>query len=86
MYGDDYSSSHGGEKCMHSDHYDSKEAAKRAARMQGMSGCHSMMCNGEKVYMPGDSHSQYMDGQERNGGGLMGGGNGAGINPGDFGL
>jgi hypothetical protein len=56
-----YGSSHGGSKCHHSDHYDTKKAAKQAARRMGMDGCHSMTCNGNKVYMPGDSHSDYMD-------------------------
>jgi len=60
----------GGDKCMHSDHYDSKEGAEMAAKRMGMSGHHKMSCNGKKVYMPGSSHSQYMDYKE---GGMMGG-------------
>lgn len=52
------------EKCMHRDHYDTKEAAKRAAKGMGLSGCHSMSCDGKKVYMPGSKHSEYMDYQD----------------------
>jgi len=65
---------------MHSDHYDTKTDAKQAARQMGISGCHSMQCNGNKVYMPGSSHSQYMDKMDG------GRGNGTGIDPSTFGL
>lgn len=78
MYGDS-----GGEKCMHSDHYDSREGAKKAAKQMGISGCHKQSCNGKTVYMPGSSHSQYMDAQES---GMLGGGNESGIDPSTFGL
>lgn len=80
MYGG-YGGSDNGGKCHHSDHYDSKEAAKQAARRMGKSGCHKMTCNGKTVYMIGESHSDYMDSKD---GGS--GGNGSGINPGAFGL
>jgi hypothetical protein len=56
---------------MHSDHYDTKTAAKRAAKRMGLDGCHRMSCNGDTVYMPGESHADYMDFKE---GGMMGGG------------
>jgi len=74
---------HGGGKCHHKDHYDSREGAKMAARKMGCSGCHKMTCNGKTVYMPGETHAQYMDCKD---GGMMGGDNSAGINPSDFGL
>jgi hypothetical protein len=54
MYGHD-------EKCHHHDHYDTKKEAKEAARRMGLSGCHKMQCDGKTVYMPGDSHAEYMD-------------------------
>lgn len=82
MYGD-YSGDTD-EKCWHRDHYDTKTDAKRAAKQMGISGCHSQKCNGKRVYMPGDSHQQYMDAK---GGSLFSGGsNGAGIDPETFGL
>lgn len=59
MYGN-YSDKPGG-SCHHSDHYDSKQSAKQAAKRMGISGCHSMQCGGKKVYMPGRSHEKYMD-------------------------
>jgi len=77
MYGG-YGSDSGG-KCNHKDHYDSKEAAKQAARRMGKSGCHKMTCKGKTVYMPGESHGDYMDSKDS-------GGNGSGIDPGAFGL
>jgi len=84
MYG--YSSNHNsddGGKCNHRDHYDSKEAAKQAARRMGKTGCHKMTCKGKTVYMPGESHGDYMDSRD---GGTSGGTTSAGIDPSDFGL
>ena len=74
MYGNNHG---GGQKCMHSDHHDTKEAARQAARKMGMSGCHKMSCNGKTVYMPGSSHSSYMDAKET-------GGRGGGFDPSDI--
>jgi len=51
------------ESCHHNDHYDTKKGAKQAASRLGLSGCHSMQCRGDTVYMPGDSHADYMDKQ-----------------------
>lgn len=51
----DYSS------CGHRNHYGSKSAAKRAAKSMGLSGCHTMRCQGKSVYMPGESHDDYMN-------------------------
>jgi hypothetical protein len=84
MYGYGSNQDSGG-KCHHNDHYDSREAAKEAAKRMGKSGCHRMTCNGKTVYMPGSSHADYMD---MNDGGYGGGGgsNKAGIDPSDFGL
>lgn len=67
-----YGPSSGGDKCMHSDHYDTKQGAKAAAKRMGVSGCHSMSCNGKKVYMPGSKHSEYMDMQENGFGNIPG--------------
>jgi len=50
-----------GSKCSHTDHYDTKAAAERAAERMGMSGAHKMSCHGKTVYMPGGSHGEYMD-------------------------
>lgn len=58
MYGKNNSS------CHHADHYDTKEAAEQAAEMRGMSGAHTMDCDGTTVWMPGSSHSAYMDSKE----------------------
>jgi hypothetical protein len=63
MYGD-YSGSNGGDKCNHSDHYDSKKDAEAAARRKGMSGAHKMSCRGKTVWMPGSDHGDYMDSRE----------------------
>lgn len=59
-----YGSSNHGEKCGHRDHFDTKKEAKMAAKQMGLSGCHTMSCGGDTVYMPGESHKDYMDYQE----------------------
>lgn len=56
------------EKCHHRDHYDTAKEAKRAAGQMGLQGCHSTDCNGKTVYMPGETHADYMDYQEGMGG------------------
>jgi len=80
MYGSDDDA-----PCSHSDHYGTKEAAKRAANRMGISGCHSMRCRGERVYMPGSSHEKYMDATET-GMQLFSGGAQDMFDPEDFGL
>ncbi|MEF8939620.1 MAG: hypothetical protein V5A22_07215 [Salinivenus sp.] len=62
-----YESSHGG--CNHSDHHTDKMQAEMQAARMGLSGTHTMQCNGETMHMPGSSHKAYKE--AKNSGGMM---------------